>query len=150
MRRDAAFDGARGCRTNEAMKWTLIPCLVLALAACDSGDSDGGDEHDEEGTPSGALCPPSSTLTYEDFAAPFMAAYCTRCHSSTLTGAARNGAPQAHDFDTLEGILLVADHVDEHAAAGPDSTNELMPPNGAIPTDEERAQLGEWLACETQ
>jgi uncharacterized membrane protein len=113
----------------------------LALSACD--------EHEEEGEPTGATCPTSSTLTYESFGKPFMEAYCTRCHSSTLKGAAaRHDAPAGHDFDTLEGILVVAEHVDEYAAAGPAATNRIMPPEAPRPTDEERAQLGEWLACE--
>ena len=76
-----------------------------------------------------------------------MDAYCTRCHSSELHGEDRNGAPLFHDFDTEMGILVVAGHIDEWAAAGPDATNRLMPPDGDTPTDDERRQLGEWLAC---
>lgn len=77
-----------------------------------------------------------------------METYCTRCHSSELKGSARNGAPLYHDFDSLLGIIVVADHVDEYTAAGPEAVNEMMPPNGLAPTLEERTQLGEWLACE--
>ncbi len=98
--------------------------------------------------PSGATCTQTSTLTYENFGRPFMETYCTRCHSSELRGSDRNGAPIYHDFDTLLGILVVADHVDEYTAAGPDSTNKIMPPNGVAPTVEERFDLGDWLACE--
>jgi uncharacterized membrane protein len=75
--------------------------------------------------------------------------YCTRCHSSTLTGAARNGAPIGHDFDTFDGVLKVAEHIDEYAAAGPAAVNTLMPPSNPTPSEAERHQLGEWLACET-
>ena len=103
-----------------------------------------------EPTPTGASCPPGSPLTYDNFAKPFLTSYCTRCHSSTRTGEARMGAPLFHDFDTETGILNVADHVDEEAAAGPEAVNELMPPDGAKPAEEERFHLGEWLACETQ
>jgi mono/diheme cytochrome c family protein len=78
----------------------------------------------------------------------FMASYCTSCHSSTLSGADRNGAPDDHDYDTLDGILLVADHIDEHAASGPDAANDEMPPSGPMPSDAEREMLGAWLACE--
>jgi len=109
--------------------------------------------HDEMpvGPDSGATCPDDAgTLTYEDFGKPFVEKYCVRCHSSELTGAARNGATPDHDYDTLEGILVVANHVDQLAAAGPDSTNTVMPPNGDKPTLEERKMLGEWLACELQ
>jgi hypothetical protein len=134
----------------------LLISFALLVAACTGGEDDDhhaeehgetAEEHgEEEGTPSGAEC--DSTLTYENFGAPFMASYCTNCHSSTLTGTARNGAPTGHDYDTLDGILLVAEHVDENAASGPDATNVLMPPLDPRPSDAEREQLGAWLACE--
>ena len=126
-----------------------------ALPACGDdheggeGDSDAHTEEEEStGTPSGAECPPDSTLTYETFGRDFMDMYCVRCHSSELQGTARNGAPEGHDFDRLEGILPVAEHVDAYAAAGPDAVNTRMPPTPPRPTEEERSQLGEWLACE--
>ena len=100
-------------------------------------------------TPTGATCPPDNTLTYENFGKPFVESYCTQCHSSTLMGADRHGAPLYHDFDTLEGILEVHEHMDEQAAAGPNAINRFMPPDGEDqPTDAERYQLGTWLACE--
>jgi len=71
------------------------------------------------GPPTGATCPPTSTLTYASFGQAFMESYCTRCHSSTLTGAARNGATAFHDFDTRLGVLQVADHVDQSGGSGP-------------------------------
>jgi hypothetical protein len=135
-------------------------CLPLGLACNDDHDDDhaedGGDDHDdahEESAPvgpaSGATCPDDAgMLTYEDFGQPFMEAYCTRCHSSELSGDARNSAPAGHDFDTLEGILLVGDHVDQLAAVGPESSNMVMPPTNPKPTLEEREMLGQWLACE--
>jgi uncharacterized membrane protein len=117
----------------------LALALALVVAACGSDDG---------GAPTGSTCPDGSTLTYESFGAQFMDDYCTRCHSSELTGEDRNGAPLNHDFDTLAGVLAVADHIDEEAAAGPDSVNTAMPPRAPKPTEEERRQLGEWLACE--
>lgn len=117
--------------------------MLLALAACHH-------DHDHAESPTGATCPPDSTLGYENFGAPFMEAYCVRCHSAALVGEARNGAPLYHDFDTLLGILQVANHVDAYAAAGPDAVNTQMPPSGAKPTVDERYQLGEWLACEVE
>ena len=75
--------------------------------------------------------------------------YCTRCHSSALVGAARNGAPSDHNFDTLANIHDTAlEHIDEEAAAGPDHVNTSMPPSGPRPTEAERQKLGEWLACD--
>jgi hypothetical protein len=113
--------------------------LVAAIAGC---------RHDhDEGTPSGAVCTPDPP-TYDSFGRAFMQSYCTRCHASTLSGAARQGAPAGHDFDTYLGVIAVADHVDEHAAAGPTVVNEEMPPSAPKPSLEERRQLGTWLACE--
>jgi hypothetical protein len=138
--------------------------LLVVAQGCGDDPSHGEDDHqhvhdgghDEGhlepiGDPSGATCPGDSTLDYETFGAPFFEMYCTRCHSSELEGLDRNGAPAGHDFDSLPGILLVADHVDQYAAAGPDSVNTMMPPAtdpGPKPSMEEREDLGQWLACE--
>ncbi len=118
---------------------SLALVTSLAIFAC-------GGEADP--TPTGSTCPPDSTLTYENFGADFMEAYCTRCHSRELIGLERHGAPDDHNFDPLEGILDEAEHVDSYAAAGPDATNTLMPPSGDSPSEDERRDLGEWIACE--
>lgn len=94
-----------------------------------------------------AACAPGSTLTYETFGKPFMERYCTRCHAIALRGEARQGAPSFHDFDSLNGIKVVADHIDQSTASGPASTNTGMPPDDPAPTLAERQQLGEWIAC---
>jgi cytochrome c5 len=130
-------------------KLLLVFVFVFAHGACtpEEHDEHHGEEHGSEGgTPSGAEC--DSTLTYESFGMAFMASYCTSCHSSTLSGVDRNGAPADHDFDSLDGILASADHIDEHAASGPDASNDEMPPSGPSPTAAEREMLGAWLACE--
>lgn len=114
--------------------------VLVALVACGGPDS-------VFGPPTESTCPPNSTLTYDNFGAGFMASYCTRCHSSELTGAARMGAPSFHDFDTIFGIKAVSDHIDETTASGPASTNTGMPPDKPFPSLEERKQLGEWIAC---
>lgn len=113
--------------------------FLLTLAAC------GPDS--VFGPPTESVCPPSSTLTYESFGKGFMTQYCTRCHSSELMGADRQGAPSFHDFDTLYGIRAVSDHIDETTASGPAATNTGMPPDTPAPTLDERKQLGEWIAC---
>jgi hypothetical protein len=118
-------------------------------------DDDAGSDHDhdaeEVGPPSGATCPSDNKLTYDNFGKGFMTAYCTRCHSSKLTKCSdRMGAPFEHDFDTFPGIIGVANHIDEKAAAGPDSTNATMPLDGKKPSTAERKQLGQWLACELE
>jgi uncharacterized membrane protein len=120
--------------------------LALTGAASCGGDDDPAEE---EGKPSGAVCPSGSTLTYENFGRTFMTTYCTRCHSSAVTGEMRQGAPADHNFDSLAGIVDMAEHIDEHAAAGPDSVNTAMPPSDPKPMADDRRKLGEWLACIT-
>lgn len=98
-------------------------------------------------TPTGATCPSTQTLTYDNFGRTFMLANCVRCHSANATGAARKGAPVGVDLDTVEGVRAHSKLVDEYAGAGPSGTNTWMPPNEPKPTTEERRQLAEWLAC---
>ncbi len=146
--------GSKHSATIAATYLSLVLAQGMALQACgDDHADDHGDHdhvHDETpvGPPSGAVCPDDSTLTYENFGKMFMEDYCTRCHSSELEGAARMDAPDGHDFDTIEGIWGVQDHIDQMAAAGPDKTNMAMPIGNPKPTLEERELLGEWLACE--
>lgn len=145
-----------------ALAWTLWVSGMSLSAACGSDDEedehahgpddhhDGGhDGHDMPvGPASGAVCPEGGgTLTYENFGKQFFSDYCLSCHSSSVKGAARMGAPEDHNFDKLSEIDLLIDHVDQKAAKGPASTNLSMPPSGKRPSDEERAKLGEWLAC---
>lgn len=124
-----------------------LSLLALSFAVFACGDNGSSAPATGPGSDSGATCPSGSTLTYANFGRNFMSMYCTRCHSSTLSGSARQGAPSDHDFDDLAGIQTMSDHIDEHAAAGPRGVNESMPPSGAMPTREERERLGEWLAC---
>lgn len=140
---------------HPALSAVLYASLLLAqgtaLQACgddhDHGDDHGGHDHGA-GPSSGAECPDDSTLTYENFGKLFMEDYCTRCHSSELEGDARMEAPDDHDFDTLEGIRAMQDHIDQMAASGPSKTNTAMPLGDPKPTLEERELLGEWLACD--
>jgi cytochrome c5 len=128
---------------------SLVLAATLLVFAMGHGDGCGCGSEPVLGPPTNAICPPAgSTLTYANFGQQFMTTYCTRCHSSTLTGAARMGATAFHDFDTIEGIRPLLDHIDETAGAGPDATNDSMPPNGTKPSLAERQMLAEWLACQ--
>ncbi len=118
---------------------SIVASLVAATVACG--------EPPLFGPPTESVCPTPSTLTYDNFGRPFMEAYCTRCHSSQLTGAARMGAPSFHDFDSVFGIRAVSEHIDETTAIGPAASNRSMPPGGDRPSDAERQMLGEWIAC---
>lgn len=135
--------------------------ILFALAACSSASP----------APTGTECADpdpitgTTTLTWDNFGHDFMFHYCTNCHSSTLPNSKRNGAPIYHDFDTLLGVLEVADHVDEQTGWGPKAQNNFMPgggtngrcpsmPGGSLdedcpePTGQERTNLAQWLACE--
>ena len=132
------------------MSRLLFASFLLALGSIACGeDAPVCAEEEHEGTQSGASCD-GSTLTYENFGRQFMENYCTRCHASSVEGEARNCAPNDHNFDTLDEIVFYRDHIDEMAAAGPQSVNTAMPPSGAMPTAEERRDLGTWLACEEE
>lgn len=115
--------------------------VVAGLFAC-GGQTDG---------PTQAACPPpsDSLLTYDNFGKAFMKKYCVQCHAATVSGSARNMAPADANFDTVEGVRKAIASIDARAAGGPAFINRLMPPKGeyAKPTDDERLQLGEWLAC---
>lgn len=87
-------------------------------------------------------CPPDSILSAENFGGPFMLTYCNGCHSKNLGEGERADAPIATNFDTLGDVRAHAPRI--WARAG--DHNATMPPYGAPPADE-RARLGEWLAC---
>ncbi len=129
-----------------------LPLVLVLLVACGS-----------DPTPTGTVCPDPDpgTLTYDNFGREFMTKYCTWCHDSSLPRSRRNGAPLYHDYNSLLGVLQTPDHIDEQAGSGPDATNTFMPPDrcpseagGALninctkPTEAERKQLAEWIACE--
>ena len=107
----------------------------------------------------------TTTLTWQNFGHDFMCHYCTNCHDSGLTVSKRNGAPLYHDLDYLEGVIEVADNVDQQAGWGPMAHNNQMPGGGSCgkcpsmlggpldheclePTDEEREKLAQWIACQ--
>lgn len=126
-------------------RYSCIAALLL-FAACDSDASN--EEGVGEGSPTWAVCPTGRELSYTTFGRDFMAKYSTRCHDASKTDAAGTGAPPNHNFNTLDGVLAMAEHIDITGAAGPDASNTVMPPDGDRPSEAERRLLGEWLACE--
>ena len=116
------------------MRWIF---LTVVIVAC------GGHP-----TSTGTVCPSPDpmTLAYSlelvpgcvgstnegdcGFGKRFMDKYCINCHDSELKHAMRNGAPLYHDFDTLEGVLEVPDHIDQQAGIGPKAHNDFMPGAG--------------------
>lgn len=98
------------------------------FAACSSGLGDA----------TGATCPPSSTLTYENFGKDFMDKNCNSCHGA--------GAAESPKLDTVASIRSNIGDIDKAAAKGPNATNTFMPEGRSV-SDEDRTKLGEWLAC---
>jgi len=117
----------------------LLALLALTLTACPGGEDELPGDCDEE-----------TYLTWENTGEPFLLTWCTPCHSSHLSGAegadgqpnARQDAPLGSDFDTYESYLEFQIDVYNRSAA----SNDQMPPAGG-PSTEERALLGEWIAC---
>ena len=128
--------------------FSVLLSAVAALAFCISAYGDEDSHGEAQGEAIGSTCPSPSPPTYDSFGCSFMESYCTRCRGTALAGGERNGAPEDHDFETLGGVLAVAKHIDEYAASGPAATNTTMPSSGPTPSDAERNQLDEWLACE--
>jgi uncharacterized membrane protein len=131
-----------------------LPTL-LAVVAC-GGARDSAAAVGQAGNATGTTAQDCTAagwtnITYANFAAAFFTSYCTTCHSSAVTGAARNGAPADHNFDTLAGARLFADHIDRMAGANPTLTvkNTFMPPLPPTPSDHERQQLACWIAAGT-
>ncbi|MCZ7684297.1 MAG: cytochrome c [Sandaracinaceae bacterium] len=122
-----------------------VALSLIALAACDPQRPLRPDA--AALAPTGSVCPPGSPLTYETFGRSFFDAYCQSCHASAVTGADRQGAPSSHTYDDGEMIRAAAEEIDRLAAAGPDAVNTDMPRAFPVPTEDERRQLGEWLAC---
>ncbi len=137
--------------------------VLLALAGCCPTY--------QKPTPTGVTCDDpdpitgTTTLTWDNFGHDFFCHYCTNCHDSSLPLSKRNGAPLYHDFDYLDGAMEVPDHIDEQAGWGPLVHNNAMPGGGTcgqcpskpggsldrdclVPTDQERQQLAQWLACQ--
>ncbi len=117
----------------------------------DSFDDEATDDREVPPEPlekaTGATCPDEQTLTWEGFGRGFMDQYCLGCHSGTLAGAARHEAPVGMDFDTLELVRAHAARIDVRAGIGPESSNRSMPSQNPRPSDQERRDLSEWLAC---
>ncbi|WP_309893634.1 hypothetical protein [Archangium sp.] len=117
----------------------LCGAAVLVLAGCGSADVG----------PTGTTCPTGGTqLTAENFGNNFFTTYCTRCHSSELSGIfQRHGAPPPMNFNTHAGVKEWSKNIDAWAGAGPDRVNTEMPGGNPEPSEDDRRKLSEWLAC---
>jgi hypothetical protein len=78
--------------------------------------------------------------TWASFAQGFFAAYCTRCHSSTLVGDARNGAPVGYDWDDPTAVRAHLDAIRSAVGVG-----NFMPPSDPRPSCDERRRIVRWI-----
>lgn len=87
-------------------------------------------------------CPEDSILTWENFGGPYVLSYCTTCHHSALPADERQLAPVGINLESVDLVRAQAERVWIRGA----DQNATMPPVGA-PSADDRALLGEWLAC---
>jgi uncharacterized membrane protein len=127
----------------------LLAAAVLIASACgDDGaapDAAPPDAEINNGCP--ALREPQAQPgdpidgdTYVTYAGGFFAQHCTRCHSSTLEGAARNGAPPEYNWDQEASVRA---HLAEiRSAVGVVNFMPFTPPD---PTCAERQRIVRWI-----
>lgn len=113
----------------------LFPLIAVGLVwGCSSDDSTGSSSTTPE------ACGTTTIPTYAslDFST------CTTCHSSALTGAARQDAPVGIDFDTYDAAKANA------AEALSELEEGAMPPAGSpAPSVEVMAAIAAWSTCGT-
>jgi mono/diheme cytochrome c family protein len=84
---------------------------------------------------------PDPDVTWAD-AGPVLAANCTGCHDSALSGPDRGGAPESANYDSAAGVLAVGESlVWSRIFAGE------MPPIGDLVPEEDARTLWAWLSC---
>ncbi|MEY4630768.1 MAG: hypothetical protein RIQ81_888 [Pseudomonadota bacterium] len=87
-------------------------------------------------------CPNGTSLSWGNFGRAYTRKYCASCHSASLTGAARLGAPEGVNFDSASDALT--QRVVMLRVAAPE--NGSMPPSVPV-SPSERALFREWLNC---
>jgi mono/diheme cytochrome c family protein len=78
--------------------------------------------------------------TWATFAQRFFATNCTRCHSSTLVGDARNGAPDGYNWDDEAAVRAHLDFIRTAVGVG-----NFMPPNDPRPSCDDRRRIVRWI-----
>lgn len=105
-----------------AMRGFRVFLLVALSPACDPGP-----------------CPPDSSVTWADVE-PIFSEHCTSCHSSSLTGDARDDAPVDYDYGTAEESRAHPNWTWAEITLG------HMPPSEEL-AEEDQQLIREWLAC---
>ena len=110
------------------LAYSLVAAFVLSFVytACSGG-----------GTP--VDCQAITVPKYADMTAW---SKCTNCHSTSLSGPSRAGAPAGINFDKYDDAVMDADLAKSEVEAG------AMPPGGGLSADE-KAQIVDWASCDT-
>ena len=87
-----------------------------------------------------ADCPTDSSVTFATASVVFDA-HCTRCHASTVTGTARESAPDNWDYDTAAAAVRDPDESWRRIYTG------NMPPDGEM-DEAEKLVIWEWCSCD--
>jgi hypothetical protein len=127
----------------------LVLLILVGFGCNDSGDDSNGSA-DDSSTPDDSGPDDTGTpncdkaFTWSTGAEKFFSTYCTSCHSSELTGAARHNAPPDANFDTYQGVYDDRFYILDLATG----FNPSMPRSGPEPTDAEREAIALWIACD--
>ena len=84
----------------------------------------------------------AEVTTWSTVGAPFIYTWCTPCHSSTISGADRQGAPEGVSFGGLEDVQAWADRIEVRVFA----ESNPMPPAGGLSAEELEA-VAAWIEC---
>jgi len=137
------------------MRATLSIFALAVVAGCGPGNTTTSDA--DFGVNGGDMtvlangCPPlTATVTTPDgvaggdtcasYAQSFFAMYCTRCHSSTLTGSMRNGAPDGYNWDDETAVHTRISQIRTAVGVG-----NFMPPSDPKPACDERRRIVRWI-----
>lgn len=116
----------------------VLSVVLLALGCAPDEPPVGRDEPLSDTAVALADCEP--WVTWDTVGDPFVRSWCTECHSASLTGPDRAGAPAGVDLDTLEGVRDHAPRVEARVESA------SMPPNASPDADQVARFLG-WLQC---
>jgi hypothetical protein len=109
--------------------FVICLCSFMIIAAC-------GDKQDPVHVFDGDG---SEVVTYSSDIKPLLENNCLRCHSVSVSGSDRNGAPVDINFDTYDDIYSHADIANQRIQSG------TMPPTGSL-SDQEKALFQQWIA----
>ena len=120
---------------QRSMRWATSLLLAVALTAC------GSEDDEEEGDDLPEVDCTGEIPTFDEVTA--FEEVCTNCHSTSLSGDDRNGAPASINWDDYASAKANAEHGVEEVFEGempPESSGETL-------TDDEKEELYTWALC---